>query len=150
MQRVHSILISDWEELGTLTMHRTTGFCVVILATATMGCSASSLSIPEACANYVRAYAEDADLDPAGQAVQRALSDDSVDALKSSLDDVLADASSRYPGIASALSSPTEQARLIEEFGSGAADAMREIGLRFVALDRAIREKCSAYAPESN
>jgi hypothetical protein len=110
--------------------------------------SQNEASSPEekkaACSEYVRAYTEEANLDPFAAAAIEALDNPELTSANESLTPMLEQIETDYPGITDMVIGGETQPELGNRFGQSALQAIQDYGKAFSAVDLLIRDLCDA------
>jgi hypothetical protein len=97
----------------------------------------------EACSEYLRAFTEEANLDPFGDAVVEALDIPELTSATENMDSELEQLEAAYPGLTSENMSTSEALLSVEiNYGPSAAQALRDYGQVFIDVDQLIRKSC--------
>ena len=108
--------------------------------------SQNKASSPEekkaACSEYVRAYTEEADLDPFAAEAIKALDNLELTSANESLTRKLEQIEIDYPGITDMVIGGETQSELGIKFGQSALQAIQDYGEAFSAVDLLIRDLC--------
>ena len=122
---------------------------LAVLGVVTVSCSdprSEVLDAATACADYVRAYKEESDLDPFAEAVIEALDDQSLTAASAELGPKLEEIEKRFPGISELTIGGTNKEEIVTRFGPSGLAAVREYVDAFKSVDELLRAKCEAVS----
>lgn len=104
----------------------------------------------EACNEYLRAFTEEENLDPFGQAVVRALDIPGLTSLNSKMTNEIEQIEIVYPGAINEYLATLDFSSVELKFGSAAVQALRDYSQTFMQVDKQIRESCNSLGSNSS
>ena len=101
------------------------------------------VGVQRACAEYLRAYAEEENLDPFGEDAVNKLDIPELTSASRNLNSLLNQIDNDYPGLSSEDPSSSDYvSRVNEKYGPEALIAMREFFKMFTDVDNLVRDSC--------
>jgi Skp family chaperone for outer membrane proteins len=99
----------------------------------------------QACAEYVRAYDEEANLDPFGKAVTKQLDNSELTTANIKMNSLLNQIKDDYPGLTSEDMNRSDYvAHVQSKYGSKGLNAMQTFAQMFQDVDKLVRELCDS------
>lgn len=99
----------------------------------------------QACAEYVRAYDEEANLDPFGRAVTKQLDNSELTTANMEMDSLLNQIEDDFPGLTSEDTNRSDYVSYVQsKYGLQGLEAMQTYAQKFLETDRLVRELCDS------
>lgn len=103
------------------------------------------VNVQQACAEYVRAYVEEKNLDPFGEAVVKQLDIPKLTAANNDMNSLLNQLEDDYPGLTSEDTNKSDYVAQVEsKYGAQGLNAIREYGQMFQDVDKLVRDSCDS------